>query len=256
VVEQSALDSLVAVDAGGRDHSLGLKSDGTIVAWGRNNDGQCDVPAPNADFVALAGGGYHSLGLKDATPTPVALQSFESYWAQGHITVVWRLIDIVGELTFDVLRREGSSEPYRTLRDAEIQRRANEFVFEDHTTDPGVTYQYWVVIYEDGDAITSFETSVTTPAATFTLDQNRPNPFNPATRIEFSLERPGRVALAVYEPSGRLVATLLDKDMNAGSYAAEWDGRDASGQRLASGVYFYRLTAGKHTLSRKAVLLK
>jgi hypothetical protein len=50
--------------AGGRIHSLGVKSDGTIVAWGWNENGECDVPAPNADFVAVAGGGSHSLGLK------------------------------------------------------------------------------------------------------------------------------------------------------------------------------------------------
>jgi hypothetical protein len=63
VVEQSALEDLVAV-AGGSLHSLGLKSDGTVVAWGWNADGQCDVPVPNADFVAVAGGWRHSLGLK------------------------------------------------------------------------------------------------------------------------------------------------------------------------------------------------
>jgi hypothetical protein len=50
--------------AAGYYHSLGLTSDGTIVAWGRNTEGQCDVPAPNADFVALAAGAYHGLGLK------------------------------------------------------------------------------------------------------------------------------------------------------------------------------------------------
>ncbi len=63
VVEQAALDSLVVV-AAGNEHSLGLKSDGTILAWGDNALGQCDVPAPNADFVAVAAGGGHSLGLK------------------------------------------------------------------------------------------------------------------------------------------------------------------------------------------------
>jgi alpha-tubulin suppressor-like RCC1 family protein len=50
--------------AGGSAHSLGLKADGSILAWGRNVDGQCDVPAPNTDFVAVAGGKCHSLGLK------------------------------------------------------------------------------------------------------------------------------------------------------------------------------------------------
>jgi len=59
----NVVGDFVAV-AGGDDHSLGLKADGSIVAWGRDNRGQCSVPAPNADFVAVAAGGYHSLGLK------------------------------------------------------------------------------------------------------------------------------------------------------------------------------------------------
>jgi hypothetical protein len=50
--------------AGGGYHSLGVKSDGTIVAWGYNGDGQCDVPAPNADFLAVSGGEWYSLGLR------------------------------------------------------------------------------------------------------------------------------------------------------------------------------------------------
>jgi len=53
-----------AAVAGGRNHSLGLKADGSIVAWGLNHRGQCDVPAPNTDFVAVAAGEHHSLGLK------------------------------------------------------------------------------------------------------------------------------------------------------------------------------------------------
>jgi hypothetical protein len=56
-------EGFVAVAAGNL-HSLGLKVDGSIVAWGLNNDGQCNVPEPNEDFIAVAGGGFHSLGLK------------------------------------------------------------------------------------------------------------------------------------------------------------------------------------------------
>ena len=54
---------LVAI-AAGSEHNLGLKADGTIVAWGRNNYGQCDVPEPNTNFVAIAGGVGHSLALR------------------------------------------------------------------------------------------------------------------------------------------------------------------------------------------------
>jgi alpha-tubulin suppressor-like RCC1 family protein len=50
--------------AAGRWHSLGLKKDGSIVAWGGNSDGQCDVPEPNTNFIAVAAGWWHSLGLK------------------------------------------------------------------------------------------------------------------------------------------------------------------------------------------------
>jgi len=48
--------------AGGHDHSLGLKVDGSIRAWGSNNRGQCNIPSPNADFIAVAAGGWHGLG--------------------------------------------------------------------------------------------------------------------------------------------------------------------------------------------------
>ena len=56
VVDPSVFDGGLSAIAGGYEHSLGLKPDGAIVAWGGNDDGQCDVPAPNTDFVAVAGG--------------------------------------------------------------------------------------------------------------------------------------------------------------------------------------------------------
>jgi hypothetical protein len=73
VVEPSDLSDLVAV-AGGGYHSLGLKSDGTIVAWGDNKYSQCNVPVPNADFVAVAGGFIHSLAIKSSPAEPPVLE--------------------------------------------------------------------------------------------------------------------------------------------------------------------------------------
>lgn len=90
----------------------------------------------------------------------------------------------------------------------------------------------------------------------FALSQNYPNPFNPSTEIEFSVPRSSEVSLAVYDVLGRQVKLVLDEDMAAGAYAVDWGGTDDSGQQVASGVYFYRLTAGQYAETKKMTLLK
>ena len=69
-------------------------------------------------------------------------------------------------------------------------------------------------------------------------------------------DREQHVSLSIYDLSGRVVTTLVDRRMSVGGHAEEWDARDNSGNPVATGVYFYRLTAGSRTLTRKAVLLK
>jgi hypothetical protein len=88
------------------------------------------------------------------------------------------------------------------------------------------------------------------------LAQNIPNPFNPTTRIDFYLDREERITLIIYDVEGRVVRELIDRTMRPGSHTESWDGRDTNGNAVASGVYFYRLNAGRRTLARKAVLLK
>ena len=88
------------------------------------------------------------------------------------------------------------------------------------------------------------------------LSQNYPNPFNPITSIRFSLARKGHVNLSIYDVGGRKIKTLLDRRLEKGSHAVNWDGRNERGRRVASGVYFYRLEANEKTISRKMVLLK
>jgi hypothetical protein len=95
-----------------------------------------------------------------------------------------------------------------------------------------------------------------TPDPILTLNQNHPNPFNPATTIGFSLDEAARVTLEIYDVTGRLVRRLVDRRMSAGAHSEDWNGLDDRGGRVASGTYFYRLTAGTQTLARKAVLLK
>ncbi len=85
----------------------------------------------------------------------------------------------------------------------------------------------------------------------YSLSQNYPNPFNPSTEIRFRVAAYGLVNLMVFDVLGREVATLVDDKLSPGSYSAEWNARNA-----ASGVYFYRLTAGDFVETRKMVLMK
>jgi len=86
---------------------------------------------------------------------------------------------------------------------------------------------------------------------------NFPNPFNPVTEIRYALPAPADVTLEVYDLSGRVVRRLLrGQAQDPGRYAVLWDGRSDRGVSVASGVYFYRLTADGRSLSRKMILLK
>jgi hypothetical protein len=91
---------------------------------------------------------------------------------------------------------------------------------------------------------------------TFVLDQNYPNPFNPITTIKFALPEPSSVRLEVYNLLGQRVTTLIDKELPAGDYTTVWQGTDDAGQEVASGMYFYRIEAGKYKASKKMMLLK
>jgi hypothetical protein len=93
------------------------------------------------------------------------------------------------------------------------------------------------------------------PAASY-LAQNFPNPFNPTTRIAFGLAAPANVSLRIYDAAGRLVRVLAEGARPAGNYSELWDGRDARGAAVASGIYFYRLTAGAFSETRKMALLR
>ncbi len=88
------------------------------------------------------------------------------------------------------------------------------------------------------------------------LHQNAPNPFNPVTEIAFDLPERAEVELAVYDVSGRKVATLVDGMTDPGRHRAGWNGTDDAGRGVASGVYFFRLSRGGETIVRKGVLLK
>jgi hypothetical protein len=90
-----------------------------------------------------------------------------------------------------------------------------------------------------------------------TLAQNHPNPFNPTTTIEFTVKSRGHVSLTVYDVAGRQIRTLVSENRAPGiKHVVGWDGRNAKGEMVASGVYFYRLETGGVMQTKKMVLCK
>jgi hypothetical protein len=88
------------------------------------------------------------------------------------------------------------------------------------------------------------------------LEQNSPNPFNPVTEITFGLPSPGAVSLVIYNVQGQRVKTLVAGPYAEGTHVTTWDGTDASGAEVASGVYFCRLDAGSVERTIRLVLMK
>jgi hypothetical protein len=90
----------------------------------------------------------------------------------------------------------------------------------------------------------------------FALNQNYPNPFNPTTNISFALPHDSHVLLQVFDVTGALVKTLVDQSVRAGNMQIHWDGTNLTGNKVASGVYLYRLAAGDFVTAKKMVLMK
>ncbi len=120
----------------------------------------------------------------------------------------------------------------------------------------------WVATSGEGVTLIEFEptsapeeTTSLVPAD-YSLSQNRPNPFNQTTTIQFSLPRKARVTISVFNLLGQKIKDLIDDVRPAGSFETIWDGTDSSGKPAASGIYFYQLKTENFTDTKKLVLLK
>jgi hypothetical protein len=185
------------------------------------------------------------------------LQEFAASCVGGAVEVTWRLSQMDENVPFSVLRKEEGAAAYGAPSDDIEANGGLSFVHRDESAEPGKAYRYRVE-YVDGSGVhILFETDpVAVPALQLALHQNSPNPFNPSTTISYYLPERMRVRLDVYDVSGRLVTRLVDEEQQLGDKAVQWDGRGMHGERVSSGVYYYRLQAGKDVISRTMVLLR
>ena len=200
---------------------------------------------------------YSKLEFTFSASIATLLQSSSASLRGSGIEVAWELSSSDEGTSFFISRSENGGE-FRMLDASGLVRDGLHFTYLDRSVEPGKSYSYKVEYGAGAPSRTLFICEeVSTPAMPLTLYQNKPNPFNPSTTISFYLPQESVVGLEVYDVSGRLVSRLIAGERRSpGTHSIEWNGRDTGGTAVASGVYLYRLTAGKETVSKKMVLLR
>ncbi|MDP2174102.1 MAG: carboxypeptidase regulatory-like domain-containing protein [Candidatus Cloacimonadaceae bacterium] len=94
------------------------------------------------------------------------------------------------------------------------------------------------------------------PVTATALNGNFPNPFNPETTISYAVKDPSAVSIGIYNVKGQLVRTLVNREHNSGRYSVVFNGKDDAGKNIASGIYFYRMTAGSFVSTQKMILMQ
>jgi hypothetical protein len=214
--------------------------------------------------VDFGGGSLTSAGGSDifvakfgANPSPTLLQSYNTTVTEAGIEISWKLAEDGKNMSFYVHRTEAASPNVNELISTNIVRRNLSFEITDKSYVPGMTYRYRVDVSDEDGRRTLFETeAISTRSLSLTLNQNKPNPFNPMTTFSFVLPERANVNLSIFNIEGKLVRTIVDRALPDGFNEFIWDGQDTAGNPVSSGVYLYRLKAGKKAITRKMVLLK
>lgn len=189
-------------------------------------------------------------------PIATLLQEFSADFGNGRIELSWSMSSMDDGVAFAVSRRSSDGE-WTDLPGDALECADLSFTYLDDSVEPDESYIYRVEFETEGSRTLLFQTeAIETPAMPLSLEQNVPNPFNPSTEISYYLPGAVDVRLEIYDLSGRRVAQLVDGPQPKGWHVARWDGADTGNRSVASGVYFYRLRAGKQVISKKMVLLR
>jgi hypothetical protein len=219
-------------------------ANGMFLAWADNRSGTIKAYG-------------HRVDAAGDIPAATLLYYYNAESNGRDIRIDWTLSEIDEGVQFHIFRADGPEMRFVEIPAVDLIEEGLAFSFVDKTCKPGATY-YYRVTYELGtESNVLFETGpISTPVAALELQQNLPNPFNPNTVIGYYIPERSRVRLEVFDVEGSTVAVLVDEFQAEGTYREYWNGRYDNGSEAASGVYFYRLKAGKKTLTRKMALLR
>ncbi|MDZ7371534.1 MAG: T9SS type A sorting domain-containing protein, partial [candidate division KSB1 bacterium] len=200
------------------------------------------------------------------TPIAVKLAAFRASKEGQLVRISWRTENEADLAGFALHAAESEKGSFRRISCDVIpanggQARGADYVYWDETPNAEKQWYRLELIHLDGGREWSQPIAVSalkeaTDKLEFALHPSYPNPFNAQTLIRFDLPEAAETDLAIYDARGRLVAALMSGIVPAGRHEVVWDGRDAAGNSLASGVYYCRLKAAEQTMLQKVILVK
>lgn len=182
----------------------------------------------------------------------VAIRTAEN--PSGPFDIIYRAIWDCPEVEedIDIYVYNAKAHPHLSKpKELLISYNVNTFNFLDHFTNAGIYRPRFITLQisqnvADDNHIPEL----------VSLYQNYPNPFNSTTNIKYALPEKAKVVLKIYNVLGQEVRTLVDQNQPQGTYLITWDGENDSGQRVSSGIYFYRVQTNEKAKSRKMILLR
>ncbi len=185
---------------------------------------------------------------------PVELASFAATVTGNDVSLAWTTVTELNNQGFEIERKDGSGSWNRVgfVKGNGTRTTITEYAFTDKGVKEG-RYSYRLKQIDfDGtvDYSNIVEVEVGTPI-TFALDQNYPNPFNPSTTISYRIPEAATVTMKIFDVTGTEVATIVNAKQDAGSYTVNFDMTN-----FASGMYIYKIEAGKYSAIKKMMLMK
>lgn len=230
------------------------------------------APSKNWSLIDDVTDGSHMLYATPLTNSQMAKIGMDTSWT----IIPVELTSFAGNVNGSDIKLEWTTATELNNNGFEIQRKTNkEFVtvgfvkgngtttiphdykFVDKQLQPG-SYSYRLKQLDfngkyDFSKVIEIEV---VQGLSYSLEQNYPNPFNPETSIKFSVPQNGKVSIKIYSITGNEVATLINKEMTAGTHEVRWNGTDVSGKVVTSGVYFVKLSSANFTETKKMMFLK
>ncbi|NOZ61986.1 MAG: T9SS type A sorting domain-containing protein [Calditrichaeota bacterium] len=207
-------------------------------------------------------------------PTNIVLSSFYANISQDGILLQWTTETEPNNAGFNIFRSQSENGEYAKINENLIPAQGNattgaNYSYPDNSTQMGSYYYKLQSVSLTGDTsfygpvsviLTAVDNKKYTVPDDYNLSQNYPNPFNPETQINYALPEPATVTLNIYDINGHLARTLVSGQKSAGLHTVTWDGRDNSGVKVVSGIYFYHFKAAgaKQSFSQtnKMILMK